>query len=551
MRPVQYLHTSIGSTLAALTLVSCTEIGAMRLGQQQEEFDPTTTIDVNTKLDMLWIVDNSPSMGPVQKRIRDGFASFSARYMKPTWDIRVAVINQDTYLAHPSFAGHLNSVSNGRYSRPTGFQSTYLNPGSTANPRRQTPFVTPAWWTGTAISSNGTVTGSGVKMRHGVPEYNGANPSQDVGPSNPSLWARLIPGRHDGPMATICWTAPNNPAFFGVSQCHVRDQQNQWSGTDDCVRGGPGNLDSSIQCTNTIMNNTVRSGKPIISTIPPVGTAPDQAWIDGLNRDFLVNLSGGTAGIGVEKLFNSIQQLITDNESTSTAFFRPGALRVIVIVSDEDDQSMIFPSSQINPESFGYNSGSGCPWKTVDGHTYRLQVCPQAGTILPVATFKSQLDEFFRTVDGHPGVGDPNYFAVTITPKTGGAIQSIHDDLGEDANGYDTCSADIATRMFDFVDSVGNGSLKLELTSSDYAPLLDAIGQTVVQKKATFKLSRAPTSQEQMIVKIRHQDGSETLIPSSDYVVAGLFVTITNQNIVLSLSATDKLIINYQPGTLF
>jgi hypothetical protein len=77
---------------------------------------------------------------------------------------------------------------------------------------------------------------------------------------------------------------------------------------------------------------------------------------------------------------------------------------------------MVLPSTQITPTGFGYDSGSDCPYKTVDGHTYRLQICSRAANQLPVATFKQQLDEFFRALDGHsPGEGDPNYFAVTLS----------------------------------------------------------------------------------------------------------------------------------------
>jgi hypothetical protein len=539
----------------SLIITSCTgQIpGSFRYLQQLEAFDATGGSGVNTKLDMLWVMDNTPSMGPSQKKVRDGLRTFADRYMKPNWDIRVAVISQDTYLANPAFRDFLNDVaptpSSERYSREAGYQSSYLNPNSAANPRRTTAFVTPASWVTAAISANGTVTGGGVKLRHGIPEYGGANAAQDVSAANPSQWARLIPGRHDGPLGTMCWTSNNNAFFFGISQCHVRDQQDVYSGTANCVLGGTGNMDSAVQCVNTLMNNTVRSGKPIISTKPPEGVPGDAVWTEQIFEDFLVNLSGGVSGYPLEKYFGSIQQLLTDNESagSNTKFFRPDALRAIVIVTDEDDQSTTYsPTVQITPES-QYDPNNSCPFKTVDGHTYRLQICPQTNKLLSVNDFKNQMDSFFRTLDGNP-TGDPNYFVVTISPTTGQTVQDLQDLMGEN---YNSVSSDYGTRLFAFSDAVGNGSLRLEITNTDYTPMLDAIGQVIVQKKSSFQLQRPPTSQEEMIVWILHADGSTTILSPSQYTISGTTLTITDTDLVLSLTSTDRIYVDYQPSQAF
>jgi len=539
-------------TISVVSLAACTGQleDSFRYQQQKELF--TTDTEINTKVDMLWIVDNTPSMVPTQKKVREGFQQFAETYMKPNWDVRVAVISQDTYLAHPSYRNFLNGVaptgSAQRYSRAANFQSTYLNPNSGASPRRTTSFVAPAWWTGTGIDSTGKVTGSGIKLRHGIPEYGGANLSQDVSASNPSQYARLIPGRHDGPLATMCWTSQTNPFFYGTSQCSVRDKQNQYSGTSGCVLGGTGNNDSSVQCVNTLMNNTVRSGNPIISTMPPEGTPADDAWSDKLYADFVVNLSGGVSGYPLEKHFNSIEQLIADNESESSnsQFFRPNALRIIVIVTDEDDQSTLPSVSQITPDdTYTYT----CPWKNVDGHVYRLQLCPQDAKVSPVAPFKESLDAFFLSLDGRTE-GNPNYFAVTISPTTGSSLQQLHDDNGENADSYGSVSSDIGTRLFEFTNLVGNGSLNLEITSSDYTPLLDQIGLVLVEKKSRFKLRFKPSQKEDMLVWIVHADNTREQIAYSDFEISGFEMIITNRNLLLSLSSTDRLLIDYQPGSL-
>src|SRR5689334_6519450 len=65
----------------SLFFTSCTEQlpNSFRYLQQQQFFDATGMTGVNTKLDMLWVIDNSPSMGPSQKKIRDGFQLFADR----------------------------------------------------------------------------------------------------------------------------------------------------------------------------------------------------------------------------------------------------------------------------------------------------------------------------------------------------------------------------------------------------------------------------------------------------------------------------------------
>ena len=74
--------------------------------QQQEEYFGASA-KVNTKIDLLWVIDNSASMDSSQEKLRNGFASFATKYLKPTWDIRLAVITTDTFLANSAFQTYL------------------------------------------------------------------------------------------------------------------------------------------------------------------------------------------------------------------------------------------------------------------------------------------------------------------------------------------------------------------------------------------------------------------------------------------------------------
>jgi hypothetical protein len=70
-----------------------------------------------------------------------------------------------------------------------------------------------------------------------------------------------------------------------------------------------------------------------------------------------------------------------------------------------------------------------------------------------------------------------------------------------------------------------------------------------VEKKNKFLLSRAPTGAEDMIVKVIYSSGVQSVIPSSKYVISGRQITITDYELMLSLSGKDRISINYQPKT--
>ncbi len=96
---------------------------------------------------------------------------------------------------------------------------------------------------------------------------------------------------------------------------------------------------------------------------------------------------------------------------------------------------------------------------------------------------------------------------------------------------------------------VGNGSFTMDLSSTDYSPILNAIGTEITKQKGTFTLQRAPTGQENTIVEVLHANGTYTTIPANDYSITGNILTITDLNTILSFASTDQIVINYQPTT--
>jgi len=555
-------------------LLACTACtgqlpGSFRLAQQDQTFN--SNLNINTKIDLLWVVDNSSSMDIDQKKLRNGFAAFAQKYMQPTWDIQVAVITTDVYLAHPAFQSYLKSTVPGS----VGYVSPYIN-------SRLTSWVNPKYKP-TMINLTTGAMDNGVTINDMLPNW-GAN------------YSKLLPGLHDGPITALCFEGL--PYFLkGTTRCTIRDNQNGNTGSGHCVNPSA-NEDSFTQCVNTAENDTIHSGKAIISTQPPAGVAADSQWTNQLVDNFIINVSTGSAGHGSERGMGSVLQLIQDNESTSTALFRPGSLRGIIFVSDEDDQTFVIEKTP--PANFGawthymcdqasllanntaalitgnrglccsnvanscaYGSeGTSCPSKTVDNYTYTLSICPITSLLMPVPQVKTQLDAFFNNLDAANSITDnPNsYFVASIVALTGDAVSSLQASRNQDdiaatqsqgSGGLKTTATDRGDRYIELGNEVGNGSMSMNIADDDYSPILDAIGQTITQKKGTFTLSQAPTNASDMIVTILHADGSTTVITSDQFVLEDKNLVITDMNLILSFTASDKIEINYQPNAVF
>lgn len=535
---------------------------SFRLAQVEQTFGIVQ--EINTKIDLLWVVDNSASMDVSQQKIRAGFSGFARKYLQPTWDIRVAVITTDTFMAHSAFQGFTNTI----IPQTQGWRSSYIY-------NRLETFVNPEWNLNLVNLSTGRFD-AGVAYGDRVPVWG-------------SSYAKLLPGLHDGPIPALC--SELSPYFFkGPTKCAIRDNQSRAQGVEKCLNPNLAAGESSVtECVNTIQNDTIHTGRPILSTLPPEGIAADSRWIESVINDFIINVSVGSSGQGSERGLGSVLQLLSDNESEESAFFRRDSLRGIIFVSDEDDQTMelpVTPPADFKPQTYykcdqasleslnglsvisgtnGYccadpakncsfgSEGVSCPSKTVDGFTYTLSVCLNPDLLTPVSEVKDELDRFFRQLDGGTSE-DLHYFIVSIVPLTSLAIQSLQaaralDDA--EVGVVKTTAVDRGDRYLELGSLVQNGSLSMNIAEEDYSPLLDAIGKTIIEKKSTFRLERAPTKVEDMIVKIIHQDGSATILSSDKFLIQEKSLLITDESLVLGLKSTDRMVINYQPKTIF
>ena len=59
----------------------------------------------NGQMDVLWVVDNSPSMSPLQNNMTANFNSFMSSFQSKGFDFRMSVTTTDAYRSLPQFAG--------------------------------------------------------------------------------------------------------------------------------------------------------------------------------------------------------------------------------------------------------------------------------------------------------------------------------------------------------------------------------------------------------------------------------------------------------------
>lgn len=575
--------------LASALLSGCTGqlSNAFRYAQQEQVF--SSQLEVNTQVDLLWVVDNSASMDVTQENLRQGFEAFARKYLKPTWDIQVAVITTDTYLADPAFRNGVDTQgqSYSGYLDRFAISGSYTSAWAQSRASSwQNPSWAPSLMTLTAGASYGRFS-SGIRYRELVPAWFA------YGSSDSSVnFARLLPGLHDGPIAGLCTEDfPTRHFLGGRPHCQARDSRSQL-GTSGCLNPDLSLGETALtQCVNTVQNDTVHSGKAILRTQPPAGIPGDETWIRQLVDDFRVNVTTGSAGHGSERGLQSVLSVMKWNENTSTQFFRPGSIRGILFVSDEDDQSVTDPTLASELNTYRPNTGyrcdlttlqtlnggsasptccaSGCTYspvtlnadgspqeclrKQIDGVDLLPSICVPSQKLIPVSQIHAQMDQFFSTLDSASGPSQ-SWFVSVITPLSLASIQSLQSarDTEDLAAGVIRAKAvDRGDRYLELADRVaaitGRPAVKMDLSSTDYAPILEAIGRAIVERKASFQLTREPTGSEDMQVKLLHADGSSLLIPASEYVIQGKTLTLTSLDRVLAFSSSDRVLINYQP----
>lgn len=365
----------------SLTLLSIFALTACTQGTKVNNADVSrsfATVDVNTKIDMLFVVDNSASMDVAQEKLRDGLQAFANSYLKPTWDIQIAVIPSDAYLANSAFSGYLAT----EYLSYDGsrLRSNYLgNNYQSLSAAKQAllPFIDVA---------NSVFNNANTALNYA--KYNNLFTFNRLVPS----WGPNYAAPIDGPVAGLC--VEQLPYFSAADvggnpvvgpKCKTRDMSAVFVNASDCT-DAVGD-DSITQCLNTVLNDTVHSGTKILKTPIDSGFSADpldpasrsNQWIAKLVKNFKINASSGVTGNGSERPFESVKQFLIDNEGYTTqapradTLFRANSTRVIVFITDEDDQSQTIPANP--PAGFTPFSNYTCdPQALVAANLFRYPV---------------------------------------------------------------------------------------------------------------------------------------------------------------------------------
>lgn len=105
MKNLKFL-VGMGLTVSTAFLAGCgsggTSYSVLGTGQSFTQSNSS----FNNQLDILWVVDNSSSMAPLQANMTTNFQSFIQNFQTKGYDFRMAVTGTDAYKANTSFTGY-------------------------------------------------------------------------------------------------------------------------------------------------------------------------------------------------------------------------------------------------------------------------------------------------------------------------------------------------------------------------------------------------------------------------------------------------------------
>lgn len=151
------LNNQIAKTMfwssVGLTAVACGERvpNFKMLGRNQGFLSHGVT---NNKVDILWVIDNSGTMGPKQTNLRNSINSFMSQFVNKGMDYRIAVVTTDIRAVNPAAPNDPNV---------SGQAACFVASG--ANPRIITPSTPNA---ATALGENADVGYFGSADAHGL-----------------------------------------------------------------------------------------------------------------------------------------------------------------------------------------------------------------------------------------------------------------------------------------------------------------------------------------------------------------------------------------------
>lgn len=137
--------TNIGLCFVAAALLSACGNGSTTysLLAEGQTFQQNSAMQL-TKIDVLWVVDNSGSMATSQQNLATNFPSFIQKFTEKAYDFQMGVVTTDAYLALPAWTSYYQGspmpsyyggrpqaeigwLRDGTWSDPSGFRLLNMN----------------------------------------------------------------------------------------------------------------------------------------------------------------------------------------------------------------------------------------------------------------------------------------------------------------------------------------------------------------------------------------------------------------------------------------
>lgn len=110
-RTVQLLHVFLMTVL----LQACgSDSSSFSILSEAENFQQNAE-EIQTKIDILWVIDNSGSMATSQQNLVENFDSFISNFVTKSYDFRMGVTTTDAVLAGSEWNSFYNDPWNGNY----------------------------------------------------------------------------------------------------------------------------------------------------------------------------------------------------------------------------------------------------------------------------------------------------------------------------------------------------------------------------------------------------------------------------------------------------
>ena len=306
-----------GAVALASLLAACGSAGgSYSLLPSSKAFSQSSRL-VNDKIDVLWVVDNSTSMDPLQQNLANNFQSFISNFQTLGFDFRIAVTTSDAYLAAPSYR---NDLTFSQFRDGVGSNHTGVPIITPATPYLMATFV--------ANALEGS-TGSGDERVFQSLAATFANPANAGFPRLGSFLAVVILSDEDD---FTDYSRSEGSWFFGGTPDHDYADPNLVS-VDSVVQG----LDSLTNSTATQRNYNVSAITIMDSACLAAQQGPGKQSIMGQRYVDLVGKTNGVLGSVCDPSYagalTNIQQRIIELSTVFTLDRTPVVSSIEVIVN--------------------------------------------------------------------------------------------------------------------------------------------------------------------------------------------------------------------------